>query len=286
MLSAESVPAQLLLKKISETQQMRLESVFRLLGLLYPAKDLLNAYFGVMSGRRVLRANAQEFLDTLLTGNHRNLVLALLDESPAQEAWHATLADLGGDFATPIRSQQEALAFLAESTDPWLAACAINAGGQVDNPEASVHLAKNGDDMLTPLEKVLLLQHVEMFSTLPTDQLAALAEISREVSLLVGDTVYREHDSPDGLYLVLEGSVGLSQGDRMVSVAGPQVSFGAWALFDDEPRVLSAEVIEDTRLLRIERSDFNDLLADDVRIAQGIIRTVAGKLRELAERAV
>ncbi len=62
--------------------------------------------------------------------------------------------------------------------------------------------------------------------------------------------------------------------------------FGTWALFDDEPRVLAAEAIEDSRLLRIDRGEFNDLLSDDVRIAQGIIRTVARKLRELAERAV
>ena len=140
--------------------------------------------------------------------------------------------------------------------------------------------------MLTPIEKVLLLQQVDIFAEVPTDQLAAMAAISREVSYLADDQMYREHDSPDALYLVLEGSVRLSQGDRTVSVAGPQVSFGTWALFDDEPRVLAATAIENTRLLRIDRGEFNDLLSDDVRIAQGIIRTVARKLRELAERAV
>jgi CRP-like cAMP-binding protein len=60
--------------------------------------------------------------------------------------------------------------------------------------------------------------------------------------------------------------------------------FGTWALFDDEPRVLTATATENTRLLRIDRNEFNDLLSDDVRIAKGIIRTVTRKLRELAER--
>jgi DNA-binding NarL/FixJ family response regulator len=50
-----------------------------------------------------------------------------------------------------------------------------------------------------------------------------------------------------------------------------------------EVRRLDPEI---PRLLRIDRNEFNDLLSDDVRIAQGIIRTVARKLRELAERAV
>ncbi|MDX2475157.1 MAG: Npt1/Npt2 family nucleotide transporter [Candidatus Krumholzibacteria bacterium] len=286
LLPAEGPAGQLLMRAIGETQQLRLESVFRLLGLLYPAKDLLNAYYGVMSGRRVLRANAQEFLDNLLAGNHRQLVLSLIDEQPANEAWRESLVGLGEEFGDPIRNSAEAAAFLGASCDPWLAACAIFAGGEAENASALPHLTRTGEDMLTPIEKVLLLQQVEIFAEVPTDQLAALAAISREVSYLAGDMVYKEHDLPDALYLMLEGSVRLSQGDRTVSVAGAQVSFGTWALFDDEPRVLAASAIVDSRLLRIDRNEFNDLLSDDVRIAQGIIRTVARKLRELAERAV
>ncbi len=286
LVPSEGEAARLLTQAIGETQQQRLESVFRLLGLLYPAKDLLNAYHGMMSGRRVLRANAQEFLDNLLTGSHRQLVLSLLDEQPATEAWREALSGLGNEFDESLRNADEALAFLGHSCDPWLAACAIFAGGVAENPAALPHLTKTGDEMLTPIEKVLLLQNVEIFAEVPSDQLAALAAISREVSYLAGDLVYQEHDSPDGLYLVLSGAVRLSQGERTVSVAGPRESFGTWALFDDEAKVLGAETIEDSRLLRIDRNEFNDLLSDDVRIAQGIIRTVARKLRELAERAV
>ncbi len=47
---------------------------------------------------------------------------------------------------------------------------------------------------------------------------------------------------------------------------------------------MTATATEDTKLLRIDRSEFNDLLSDDVRIAKGIIRTVTRKLRELAGR--
>jgi len=45
---------------------------------------------------------------------------------------------------------------------------------------------------------------------------------------------------------------------------------------------MTATAAEDSRLLRIGSEEFNDLLADDVRIAKGIIRTVARRLRELA----
>ena len=55
---------------------------------------------------------------------------------------------------------------------------------------------------------------------------------------------------------------------------------GVQDAFADDPRVLTATATEDTRLLRTDRSEFNDLLSDHVRIAKGIIRTVARKLRQ------
>jgi AAA family ATP:ADP antiporter len=284
LLPEQGAEARLLGRVMGETRTLRLESVFRLLGLLYPLRDVLNSYHGVMSGRRVPRANAHEFLDNLLVGSHRRLVLSLIDEQPATEAWRESGLVAGLDLVEPARNTAEALDFLSRDCDPWLAACAIFSGGRTENPAAAHHLARMGEDMLSPIEKVLLLQNVEVFAEVPTDQLAALAAIAREVSVLSGDTVFREHDMPDALYMVLEGHVKLHQGDREITAAEKLQPFGTWALFDDEPRVLTATATEDTRLLRIDRNEFNDLLSDDVRIAKGIIRTVTRKLRELAER--
>ncbi len=278
LLPEEGEAAQLLKTAIAETQQLRLEGVFRLLGLLYPARDLHNAYHGVMSGKRLAKANAQEFLDNILTRPHRQLVLALIDDREVEEAWRKA----GVDPGEPLRNTEDALDFLGISCDPWLAACAIFAGGKAGNPAVAPYLEPTGDEMLSPIEKVLILQNVDVFSEVPTDQLAALAAIAREISILSGDVVYRQHDRPDALYLVLQGQVTLHQGAELVTEVGPLVSFGSWALFDDEPRVMTATAAQDSRLLRIDSGEFNDLLADDVRIAKGIIRTVARRLRELA----
>jgi len=274
--------AQLLTRAVQEVQQRRLESVFRMLGLLYPAQDLLNAYRGLVSGHRQLRASAREFLDNLLNPDHRQLLESLLDEdrsgvrSPGRKG-----LSLSQQSDTP-----SSLAYIGTHCDAWLAACAINAGAPIDNPEAQPYLQRTGEDMLTAIEKALLLQNVEVFAGVPTDQLAALASIAREVAVLGGDIIYREHEPADALYLVLSGNIRLHQGDRDVTRVGRGESFGTWALFHDEPQVLTATALEDARLLRIDRNEFNELLADDVRIAQGIIGTVARRLRELAERAV
>ncbi len=136
--------------------------------------------------------------------------------------------------------------------------------------------------MRTVIEKVILLQDVDVFAEVPTENLAVLAAIADEVSLLEGDVLYRERDPADALYLVLDGRVDLTRGERVISEAGPGEAFGTWALFDEEPRLVSAVAAADATLLRIDRDDFIDLMADHVRIAQGVIKAVARRLRGLA----
>ena len=138
--------------------------------------------------------------------------------------------------------------------------------------------------MLTVVEKVIFLQNIDVFSEVPTEQLASLAAIAEEVSCLKGDVIYKENEYSDALYLVLDGRVRLHRDDKDIAVAENKEAFGAWALFDEEVRLVTASAEEDSRLLRIDREDFVDLLADQVQVAQGVIKTVARRLRSLIDR--
>ena len=59
--------------------------------------------------------------------------------------------------------------------------------------------------MLTVIEKVIFLQNVEVFSDVPTEDLAYLAAIAEEVEFKNGEEVFKENEPSDALYLVLEG---------------------------------------------------------------------------------
>ncbi len=139
--------------------------------------------------------------------------------------------------------------------------------------------------MLTVIEKVILLQNVDVFSRVPTEQLAYLAAIAEEIRLNAADVVYREDDASDAMYLVLEGVVRLHRGETTVTTASDKEAFGTWALFDDEPRVMTATASEATSLLRIRREDFLDVLADNVRVTEGVLKAIVQRLRALG-RAV
>ncbi len=138
--------------------------------------------------------------------------------------------------------------------------------------------------MLTTIEKVILLQNVDVFSLVPTEQLAYLASIAREASFASGDTIYRENDPADSLFLVIEGSVRLHKDQQEITTVLVNQAFGTWALFDEEVRLLTATAVENSRLLKIDREDFVEILADHVQISQGILKTLAGRLRNIVDR--
>jgi CRP-like cAMP-binding protein len=138
--------------------------------------------------------------------------------------------------------------------------------------------------MLTIVEKVIFLQNVEVFSEIPTEQLSYLAAIAEEISASAKEDVYKFGDPSDSLYVVLEGNVRLHREDEEITTAGSSDSFGTWALFDDTPRVATATAVDETRLLCIHREDFLDLLSDHVRITEGVLKTLVGRLRGLLDR--
>jgi CRP-like cAMP-binding protein len=138
--------------------------------------------------------------------------------------------------------------------------------------------------MLTTIEKIILLQEVDVFNSLLTEDLAYIASISEEVSIQADGVIFKEGGIPDSMYLVLEGKIRLHQNQQEVMIAEKNGAFGTWSLFDDQPRVVTATALEDSRLLRIDRDDFVDLLADHVRITQGIMKALVDRMRGLMTR--
>lgn len=138
--------------------------------------------------------------------------------------------------------------------------------------------------MLSIVEKVILLQNVDVFAEIPTEQLSYLAAIAEEVEFAAQESVYAFEEPSDALYVVLEGEVRLHRDDQEITVASANDPFGTWALFDDQPRVTTATAITEVKLLRIDRDEFLDLLSDHVQITQGVLKTLVGRLRGLLDR--
>ncbi len=137
--------------------------------------------------------------------------------------------------------------------------------------------------MLTLVEKVLLLQEIDIFQHTTSENLSHIAVVTEEVDFPPGEEIFREGELPDAMYVVVSGNVRLHRSGQEVMIASHSDVFGTWALFDDEPRVVTATTTEECRLLRLDKEDFYDLLADHSQITQGVMKTLSMRLRKLLE---
>jgi CRP-like cAMP-binding protein len=138
--------------------------------------------------------------------------------------------------------------------------------------------------VLTTLERVILLQNVDVFSEVETEKLAAVAAIGVEIDALPGELLYAEAGPSDSMYVVISGVVRLHRGDIDVTRARAGEAFGTWALFDDELRVVSATCEQRARLLKIDKENFMELLADHVDITRAVLKAIVRRLRSVLGR--
>jgi CRP-like cAMP-binding protein len=138
--------------------------------------------------------------------------------------------------------------------------------------------------MFTTIEKVIFLQNVDVFSHVATEQLSHIAAIAEEVSYLENDIVYEINQASDALFVVAEGKIKIHHEGEEITTVGAREAFGTWSLFDDEPRVATATAAEDSRLLRVDREEFHELLSDYTEITQAVLKNIAGRIRGLIGR--
>src|SRR5438309_8173304 len=109
---------------------------------------------------------------------------------------------------------------------------------------------------LNIVEKVIVLEGVDLFGDLSPDQLARIGTIAHEVTVSPQNVVLEPSKPVDALYVIVDGAVELSRNGSALTVAGRNEVLGAWALFDEsDPMPVTAKTLEDTRLLRIARDD-------------------------------
>lgn len=115
----------LLGKALRERLDVRLEMIFRLLGLSYPQKDIYFAYTALKGSRPQVRSSAIEFLDNVLKRNLKSIILPLLEEESAERL----LARASRFFGVQVPGREEALRAILRQQDPWLKACALHSIG-------------------------------------------------------------------------------------------------------------------------------------------------------------
>ena len=139
--------------------------------------------------------------------------------------------------------------------------------------------------MLT-IEKVILLKGVNMFSKTSEELLAEVASILEEVVLESGEVIFEKGDVGESMYIIVDGRVRVYDGDKTVNHLGEKEIFGELALLDPEPRSASVQAVEETRLFRLDRDTFFELMADNIQVVSGVMQVLCQRLRRMTSIAV
>lgn len=133
--------------------------------------------------------------------------------------------------------------------------------------------------MISTVEKVLFLKSIDLFSQIPGEDLARVAQIAEEVDFEPKETVLTEGELGDSMYLIVAGRVQVFKGDKLIVELAERECVGEMAILDSEPRSATVKALTSVQALKIEREDFYDLINEKMEIAQGIIKVLTRRLR-------
>lgn len=132
---------------------------------------------------------------------------------------------------------------------------------------------------IVPVREVALLRGIALFEPLAPPVLERLALHLEPVTFGAGQTIIRQGDAGDRLYIVASGEVEVGIDGHVVGTQGAGTEFGEIALLRDVPRTATVTALTDVELLAMPRSTFLAAVTGDTQSAQAaddLIRTRVG----------
>lgn len=131
-----------------------------------------------------------------------------------------------------------------------------------------------------------------LFRNLDETERAQILVIGQVRCAAAGEVLFREGDTGDGLYILLEGSVRISKqgptGEEALAVLQPPAYFGEMALIDTADRAADAIINEEAELFFLPLQELQSLIESQPRLALKILyalcQVLAQRLRETNDR--
>jgi HEAT repeat protein len=175
-----------------------------------------------------------------------------------------------------LRSEDpKSLDAAVEDDDPFIRACAelarshLDEGGTMARPRSS----------MSPMELVLVLRGIPLFSALAPAELQRVAAISEERSYSKGEVIGAEGELGDEMHVVLDGAVRVVRSDGgTIARRGAGDAIGEMSVITRTPRVASLIADGNVRALRIGHREFEAMVRERPDIALAVMRVLAERL--------
>ncbi len=141
-------------------------------------------------------------------------------------------------------------------------------------------LDSNKLTMYSTLEKAMILKSVDLFASIPSQELIRVAQIAEEEEYQTDTSLCKEGDFGDCMYIIANGKVKVHKGDHTLVELEKGAFVGDMALLDQEPRSADLTTNSDTTLLKISQDAFYELMSSNFEIMNGILKIISSRLRE------
>ena len=313
----ESRERDLLLDHLEQKSKVRLENALRVLATQDRSGQTRTIWRGISSADLRQRSNSLEALEDLLDPSLSSIIMPLLEDLPPSQCLAVgrkkfKLPDFDSDpagiyphllakqnWVTVVLtlylvshqgvddSVKEAVEDLTGSKNVYIcqiAQCVFDL--KQDRP------VKKEDEMGTEMsvpDKILHLRKIQIFEGLSITELAAVASVTEEIVFQPGETVIKEGEPGETMYLILEGEVSVNKGrEQGREIELDRISagdyFGEMALFEDIPRSATIRTQKETRLLMLHKREFAEIVREYPQIALYICRVLGARLRRLHDK--
>lgn len=130
----------------------------------------------------------------------------------------------------------------------------------------------------------LYLKQVPLFADLTDDEIEELMAAAKRRTFRAGEVIFHRDDPGQVLYVIKEGKVKIC----LISPDGQEISlvvfgkgdcFGEFAILDGLPRSADAIAIERVECYTLQRSDFNNAIMKNPKIAIQVLEVLSKRLR-------
>lgn len=125
------------------------------------------------------------------------------------------------------------------------------------------------------------LHHVPLFASCSKKDLKRIVEVGDEASFKPGDRLVEQGQPGREAFIILKGAARVERSGRRLANLGAGAMVGELALLDNGPRTASVICDTEVDVLVINQRNFHEILRDVPTLAQKILATLAGRVREL-----
>jgi serine/threonine protein phosphatase PrpC len=190
---------------------------------------------------------------------------------------------LHGYLQTP-EELEEPLGLTGDESVKSLIKLANDRGGKDNITSVVIRVGEEGAVDAARAKRLALkrdvLAHMPLFSRLNERELLRVMQIVEVREYKDGETVIRQGDKGDELFIVLDGKVSVSRGDQVLTQLGSGEHVGEMALIRSVPRSATVSAVGPAELVSIRRQDFFEILRKEHEVAVKMLWQFLGVLAD------